>query len=275
MTTDSELLDGLREAWAEIDTVLVGLAPHQWELATACPGWNVQAQVAHVLGFESAWFLGRDAADGAPSVQAMSALSHVHNDLGADNQRWVATRASHEPAVVLAEYREVVASRLTQLDGADLDQSVTTFRGSEVLRGALALRLFDTWVHLLDINLAVGRPPVWSTIGARHAIARMLQSMPYVAGRKAKLPEGTTAAVSLFGVNAQTTLVTVKDGRGAVVTAVGHQPVAGITMHEETFIRVTTGRLSSAEAIDTTKITLRGDQEIARTLATNLRVVEL
>ena len=271
MATDVELLEGLSQCWESIGQVLSALSIPQWSLPTDCPGWDVKAQASHLLGFEAAHYLGRAAADPDP----LADQRHVHNELGVDNERWIIERASQEPAQVLAEYHEVVAARQQQLAEADLDAVSRTWRGDETMRDQLALRLFDIWVHEQDIRRAVEMPGSWDTIGARHAISRMMTSLPYIVGRKAKLAEGTVVAISLWGINEQTAMATVEDGRGKAVGGADHQPVAAITMSEETFIRVTTGRLATTAAIEAGDVVLRGDTDIARQLAEQLRVVEI
>lgn len=271
MITDAELIQGLSECWASIDNILSALSISQWGIQTDCPGWNVQAQVSHLLGFEAAHYLGRTAPDPTP----MAEQRHVHNELGADNERWVIERAHRDPASVLVEYRQVVAERERQLAGADLDAVSRTWRGDETMRDQLALRLFDIWVHEQDIRRAVEMHGGWDGIGARHALERMLASLPYLAARKAKLADGTTVALSLYGTNAQTVMAAVEGGRGNVVTGADHQPVAAITLSEEAFIRLTTGRTTPAEAMAAGLIVLRGNVDIARQLADHLRVVEI
>lgn len=268
------MIDGLLETWASIDTVLDGLDEAQWALPTDCPGWNVQAQVAHLLGFEAQWYLGRTPGS-MPVTQPMPA--HVVNTLGEGNEAWVASRADRDPATVLEEYREVIRARTMMLTAADLDLDAvsTTWRGDQALRNQLGTRLFDVWVHEQDIRRAVGLPGGWDEMGARHTIALMMDSLPYVMARKAGLADGATVAITLFGVNARTVTATVEEGRGRLVSAAERPPQAALTMHEETFVCVTTGRRTAQSYFDANRITLRGDHDLAQQVAMNLCVLEV
>jgi uncharacterized protein (TIGR03083 family) len=278
MTSDVDLLRGLAETWSSIDSVLSVLTPQQWLEPTDCPGWNVQAQVSHLSGFESAWYLGRR--PGVPIDTATIAIDgastpHVRNSLGVDNEAWIVERADWDCIGVLSEFREVVSSRAVQLSSPDFDAISPTWRGDETLRDQLALRLFDTWVHEQDIRRAVAMPGGWDGIAALHCVDRMLSSLPFVVGKQAKLDDGSTIAVSLFGLHQQTVAVTVDGGRAKIVSAAQYQPQAALTMHEETFMCVATGRRTPESYLDANKISLRGDQDLARRVATHLKIVNV
>ncbi len=266
------MIDGLLETWASIDTLLAGLSAAQWALPTDCPGWNVQAQVAHLLGCEAQWYLGR-----TPGSVVDPMPAYVVNALGEGNEAWVVSRADRGPAEVLEEYREVIRARTKMLTAADLDLNAvsTTWRGDQALRNQLGTRLFDVWVHEQDIRRAVGIPGGWDEMGARHTIALMMGSLPYVLARKAGLADGSTVAITLFGVNAQTVTATVDEGRGRLVSAAERPPQAALTMHEETFVCITTGRKTAQWYLDAHKITLRGDHDLAQRVALNLSVLEV
>ncbi len=266
------MIDGLLETWASIDTVLASLNEAQWALPTDCPGWNVQAQVAHLLGYEAQWYLDRTAESVVDPMPP-----YVVNALGVGNQAWVVWRADRDPAAVLEEYREVIRERTRMLTAPDLDLNAvsTTWRGDQALRNQLGTRLFDVWVHEQDIRRAVGVPGGWDEMGARHTIALMMSSLPYVLARKAGLADGSTVAITLFGVNAQTVTATVDEGRGRLVSAAERAPQAALTMHEETFVCITTGRRSAQSYFDANRITLRGDHDLAQRVALNLAVLEV
>ncbi len=266
------MIDGLLETWASIDTVLAGLSAAQWALPTDCPGWDVQAQVAHLLGYEAQWYLGR-----TPGPVAEPMPAYVVNALGEGNEVWVASRADRDPTSVLEEYREVIRARTMMLTAADLDLNTVsaTWCGDQALRNQLGTRLFDVWVHEQDIRRAVGVPGGWDEMGARHTIALMMSSLPYVLARKAGLADGSTVAITLFGVNGQTVTATVDEGRGRLVSAAERPPQAALTMHEETFVCITTGRRTAQSYFDANRITLRGDHTLAQRVAMNLAVLKV
>ena len=78
----------LRAVWSSIDALVDGLADEQWRAPTPLPAWDVQANVAHVLGTE-AFLLGE-----RPSAAIdADALDHVRNPIGSMNENWVASMA--------------------------------------------------------------------------------------------------------------------------------------------------------------------------------------
>lgn len=273
--TDEELLDTLKDTWASLGTLLDSLPDSSLDLPTDCPGWSVRDQFSHLNGFESEWFLGRY----APTVDG-SLYPHVKNELGGGNEAWVAERKYWTIDDLRHEFHDVVRARLVQLNSAryfpqGLDTVITSFRGDETMRSVLETRLFDVWIHEQDIRRAVAKPGNIDGPAMIHALDRMLASMPWVAAKQAKLDEGSVVAVTLFGSRQITSTVMVTGGRGKMVHAADHRPAAAITMHEETFLLITTGRTTIGPLIDDGKITLRGNRSLAESMALALRVLFL
>ena len=72
----------LDEVWTSLAFVGAALADEEWLFATPCPGWNVAAQYAHVIGTES-MLLGRPNPEIDPGRP-----EHVRNDIGGFNEAW-------------------------------------------------------------------------------------------------------------------------------------------------------------------------------------------
>src|SRR5690606_11303903 len=97
--------------WDTIDALLAGLSDADWDAPTSLPGWQVRDIVAHLIGTES-MLLGI----AAPQPDAdVTALGHVHNDIGAFNERWVIHLRDESPAAMLQRFREVTGRRRTML----------------------------------------------------------------------------------------------------------------------------------------------------------------
>ena len=87
----------LGEEFATLHELLSDLEEAEWSAPTPCPGWDVRAQVAHVIGTES-MLAGID----APVVEGdPGEADHVRNDIGAFNERWVAALADASPLDLL------------------------------------------------------------------------------------------------------------------------------------------------------------------------------
>ena len=99
----------LAEEWAAIGDLGGDLREDEWDMPSECPGWTVRDIVSHMIGTERTLL-----ADPAPPPVA-ERPPHVHNDVGASNEAWVAARRNLPGAEVLAEFRQVTARRLEQL----------------------------------------------------------------------------------------------------------------------------------------------------------------
>ncbi len=277
-TTDEDrtLADTCIEEWASLRATLSSLEPPQWDLLSELPGWTVRDVVSHLVGFERQWFLGEQ-----PEVAPIAPRpAHVHNDVAADNERWVRLWAEDSPATMMDRYDEMVRVRKVQLfdtmmSDTGFDTQVQSVFGLTPYRAALPIRIVDTTAHEIDIRRACGLPWAPDAPGIALLRAQMISALPRAAAKQANLPDGTVVALSLFGSFSVTTTVLVEQGRGKTVLAGDHPPLAALTMHDETFLLVTTGRISTTEAIDTGKIKLRGNEPLARQFASALKIITL
>ena len=97
MLDKNDVLTGLFASWDAIGRLLDGLPDDDWDAPTSLPGWQVRDVLAHIAGTE-AMLLGMSPAE--PDVD-VSALDHVHNPIGALNEKWVRhLRAESAPAVL-------------------------------------------------------------------------------------------------------------------------------------------------------------------------------
>ncbi len=277
--TDGELAAALGATWESIRNLLSQLSEEDWERPTDCPGWTVKDQVSHLSTFELQWFL-RGETPAFDRTSSPELYAHVQNELGEQNEAWIAERRSWPPADVVAEFERVTEKRLIQINAAryypkGFDTIITTFKGDEPMRDALELRLFDIWVHEQDIRRAVSKPGNTEGPAMLHARERMINSLPWAAVKQANLPEGSTVGVSLYGSEQFLKAIHVQDGKGSFVQAADSRPTAAITMHEQTFLRVTTGRADPKPLIEDGTISLRGDLALAEQMALGLKVLRL
>jgi uncharacterized protein (TIGR03083 family) len=206
----------------------------------------------------------------APDHELPDDMPHVKNDFGRSNEVFVDARRSWSGADVLAEFHDVTRARVEQLrdPGHDFGAESFTPVGPGTVRDLLPFRVFDAWVHEQDIRSAVGRPGHREGPVAEMALERAIAPMPYVVGKKAGAPDGATVVFSLSGLLARDVAIGVEGGRAGLLDETPATPTAGIATDTETFERVATGRLGAGEALTAGRITLRGDEALAR------RVVE-
>ena len=128
---------------------------------------------------------------------------HVRNDIGKANERWIASYRDMAGAVVLDEFRSVTARRLDDLralTGADWDREGFTPEGPGPYRQFMAIRVFDCWYHDEDIREALDRPGYLEGPVADHSLGCIPpKGLPYVVGKKAGAPAGSTVVFDVAG----------------------------------------------------------------------------
>lgn len=215
----SDVLDGLFASWRNIDALLQTVRPEDWTTPTSLPGWTVHDVVAHMVGTESML-------QGVPTPQAdidVSALEHVRNDIGVLNEHWVWKLRDLGPTELHGEFRNVTAQRQVVLSEMPVDEwnNVTaTPAGPDSYGRFMRVRIFDCWMHELDIRDALGRPAGSDELvgpASRLALDEMAASMGFVVGKLGGAPDGSRVRIELTGPLGREINVAV-DGRGRVVS---------------------------------------------------------
>ena len=126
-----EILTGLFASWDAIDALLAGLSDQDWQTPTALPGWTVHDVVAHIVGTEMMLA-------GTPTPKAdgdVTGREHVHNDIGALNERWVDHLRADSPAELLAKFRDITARRKAMLSAMPVEEwNTVTFTPASLSR---------------------------------------------------------------------------------------------------------------------------------------------
>jgi uncharacterized protein (TIGR03083 family) len=262
------VVDALIDEWAALDTLLTGLDDERWRLPTPCPGWSVADNLAHIVGTEET-LAGR----AAPAVAAdREAWPHVRNELGASNERWVASMRADTPHAVLERFRRITAERaetLRTMPDEEFHAATRTPAGPATYARFMRIRVFDCWMHEQDIRDALGRPGGEDTPGAAVALDEMTESLGYLIGKRAGFPDGSSATVILTGPAARTLHVLV-DGRARLVPELPHPATVTVTLPVGLFVRLCGGRVEPTdEVLAAARVT--GDQELGRRLLGNLR----
>lgn len=262
------LVASLAETWNSMRSVCLELDDAAWTTPTACPGWDVHDNVAHILGIEQ--MLEGDA---LPEVALADELEHVKNDFGRINEMWVESYRSVSHAELMSAFDSVTKRRLDRfgaLDAAGFVAPSWTPQGEGTVLDLLPFRIFDAWCHEQDIREATGRPGGWHTAAAALSVERMLNSLPYVVGKRAGMPEGFTISFRLTGDQGCERTVAVTGGRGSFVDASGNVDVT-ITMPTTAFMRYSLGR--TAWTADTPEVQCSGDLDGASRVLQQLNVL--
>lgn len=252
----------LDEAFDAVVALAEGLAPAEWELPTACPGWSVKDNVSHVIGVE-AMLLGRP----NPEVVLPEHLPHVRNDFGRINELWVESYRGQPPAQVVGALREVIAERrqaLAGMDQAAFDADSFTPAGPDTYGRFMRIRVMDIWFHDQDIREAVGRPGHREGLAPAATLDEIAAVIGYVVGKRAGAPAGSSVRFDLTGPMARRIDVEVTD-RARVVEALPGEPTVTLTMPAHHFTRLAGGRGADAAAV-----AIAGDRVLGEAVVANL-----
>ncbi|HEY3725415.1 MAG TPA: maleylpyruvate isomerase family mycothiol-dependent enzyme [Acidimicrobiia bacterium] len=260
---DQRHVERLEEVWSSTGRLGDSLTESQWKAPTECPGWDVQDNLAHIVGLESL-LLGRP----VPDVVAPD-HAHVKNDMGRTNELWVEAFRGRPGAEVLDEFRSVTAERLAALRAPDMDfgADAMTPVGPGAVRDLLGFRVFDSWVHEQDMRRAVGKPGGWDGDAARASVARFAEVMPMVVGRKVKPADGTTVVFEVVGPAARDVALSMDGGRAQVLGDPPAEPTVRLRLSGETFVRLGAGRGDAEVILGSGAVEVSGDAALGFTIA--------
>jgi uncharacterized protein (TIGR03083 family) len=265
--SDQELVDKMEHVWRSISTLCTDLTESQWQTPTACPGWSVQDQVAHLVGSES-HLLGRAAPEHTPAD-----TRYVKNEIGARNEVAVDWRRSWPGAKVLEEFCEVTGERLRilrSMGAADFAAPTQTPIGPGTVRDLLSIRIFDAWVHEQDIRRALQRPGELASPTAVHAVGRSALAMPFVVGKKAQAASGTTVVFEVTGAAGRILAIGVEGARAKVLDTVPASPSVRLSMDVETFTCLGCGRWEPVPALVDGKVHIAGDRALGERIVSQM-----
>ena len=269
MIDKQQVTTALFEQWDVIDALLSELDEDRWRVSTPLPGWDVHAVVAHIVGTESLLH-----GEPLPSVDAdVRARAHVKNEIAAMNEQWVESLCPLTGAQLLDRYRTITAQRRADLTAMTDDAWYTPAMSpiGEVPYGRfMRVRLFDCWMHELDLRDALDLPGDEGNTRSRLAFQDIVDPLPRVFAKRGKAPDGSRIAVELTGPLAQTLHIAV-DGRAVLVEAFDGPATTTIRMPSGLFARLAGGRTEVDAHRDA--IEIDGDAEVGTRIVDNLAFV--
>jgi uncharacterized protein (TIGR03083 family) len=263
------VLDALAEQFSAFTGLLATLDDADWSRPTPCPGWDVHAQVAHVIGTES-MLAGID----APTLDEPAPdAPHVRNQIGEWNEVWVRALRPLAPAEMRSRLEGLLAERLEALRTMDQeawDREGFTPAGPDSYGRFMRLRVFDIWLHEQDIRDALGRPGHDDGPAVELAFDELCSALGFVVGKKAAAPAGTTVTFSLTGPVRREVHLAVTD-RARPVERLDGPATVTLRMPSGTFARLCGGRVTPAEVAD--RVEVDGDAELGRRILDQLAFV--
>ncbi|WP_280232516.1 maleylpyruvate isomerase family mycothiol-dependent enzyme [Nocardia cyriacigeorgica] len=267
----AELTALLPQQWAAIAALVDGLDEHVWRTPTTLPGWTVFDVVAHVIGTES-FLLGekpppRDRSQ--PDIDVHT-LPHVRNETAVFNEIWIQRMRPLTGTALLQRFLDVTERRrkaLSALDEAQWQAQTPSPIGPVSYGRFMRVRLFDCWMHELDIADALGVRVEEGGARGELALAEFLQTVPRVIAKVGKAPEGSRLTFEVTGPLARTLHIEVA-GRARYVDALDGPPHTTITLDSGLLVRLGGGRVTADSRMG--EIGITGDDELGRRLVRNL-----
>lgn len=254
--TDDDLaiaraIDALEDSLEATIALCDMLAPAQWRLPTACPGWTVRDQVAHLAGLE-ARLLGHPRPE-----HRLPPFAHVVTDIDIDIETDVDLRRTRPAANVLDELRELAALHIAELraDPPDPKARLPHLGGADLpARLALTLRVCDVWTHGEDIRRAVGCEPDLTAPAAEITTELFLRGFARAVENLAP-PDGSVIVLEITEPFPSTQVI-------AFDTEPTNTPTVTLRMDVANFTALSAGRIAPSDAT----VEIEGDRALARAI---------
>ena len=263
----SNLINLQKEIWKSIYNLSQTLTEDEWIYETDCPGWSVKDCFSHLIGIEHR-LLGRPV-----SCTDLEESTHVKNELGRRNEIDVLLRRKVSSESLMEEFNEVNSERLKiLLEEDDFSKSVETPIGPGSVKDLVTMRVFDCWVHEQDIRRAVGRKGNLSSQVALHCLLYIKNFMPYVVGKKAKIPEGKTILFKISDQTMESFSIGVREGR-AIFLEGDPNPDTSIETSVDVFLMLACGRSKINQILQDSDISIHGDRDLGTRVASQIPII--
>jgi uncharacterized protein (TIGR03083 family) len=258
-----QTVDALGAQWATLIDLADSLNDDQWGAPSILAGWSVADLFAHIAGTE--WSLtGRT----VEPIRAVADLDHVRNPIGELNENWLDHYRTHSRAEVIADLREVTDLRgqaLRTISESDWNAEGFTPAGKDSHGRFMRIRVFDCWIHEVDVRDSLGLGVPGDPAPAAVTRAEMAASLPFLIGKRARAPIGSTVTVDFTGIAPAAVHVSVGERATVVPTIDG---AADVVLHVDV---VDYARLIGARTTaDTASVTIDGDVELGQSVVSNL-----
>lgn len=267
----TELTGLLSEQWEAIATLVADLDEERWRTPSPLPGWSLFDVVAHIVGTESLLLGERPPArDPIRPETDVTTLAHVRNETGVLNEIWVDRLRPLSGKQLLALYREVTERRraaLASFGDAQWQAETVSPIGKVSYGRFMRVRLFDCWMHELDIADGLGISVDEGGPRAARAFGELTATIGRAVAKGAHAPDGSRITFELTGPLPQTLHVAV-DGRATIVEELAAPATVVIRMDSGLFTRLRGGR-TTADAHDG-EFTIAGDADLGNRLVRSL-----
>ncbi|GGK56183.1 maleylpyruvate isomerase family mycothiol-dependent enzyme [Nocardia camponoti] len=267
-----QLTDLLAQQWEIMGALVKDLDEAAWRRPSPLPGWTLFDVVAHVIGTES-WLLGETPPQHDPlrPKTDVRTLPHVRNEVAVLNEIWVDRLRPLSGKRLLGLFDEVTERRraaLVALDDEAWAAPTVSPVGQVPYSRFMRVRLFDCWMHELDIADGIGRVVNEGGPRAELAFEELTMSIGRAVVKGAKAADGSRITFDLTGPVTRQLNVAVDGGRGSVVETHSGEPTVVVTLDSGLFARLRGGRTTVADHPG--EITFSGDQALGDKLIRHL-----
>ncbi|MFD4443164.1 maleylpyruvate isomerase N-terminal domain-containing protein [Nocardia sp. NPDC058519] len=267
-----QLTDLLAEQWEAIALLVADLDEKAWRRTSPLPGWTLFDVVAHVIGTES-WLLGETPPPHDPlrPKTDVRTLPHVRNEVAVLNEIWVDRLRPLSGKRLLALFDETTERRRAALAAMDDEawQATTVSPVGQVPYGRfMRVRLFDCWMHELDLADGIGRSVPEGGARAEAAFAELTIGLGRAVVKGAKAPDGSLVTLDLTGPVTRQVHLSVAGGRGTVLDEAAGEPTTVLRMDSGLFARLRGGRTTADRHPG--EVVVEGDTALGERLVRNL-----
>ncbi|MGV9678133.1 maleylpyruvate isomerase family mycothiol-dependent enzyme [Nocardia sp. NPDC003482] len=262
----AEIVAALSDQWDALARLVDDIDENRWRTPSPLPGWTVFDVLAQVVGTES-MLLGESIP--RPDTD-LRAFAHVRNDTGALNEAWLESLRPLSGAGLLERFTEVTDRRrkaLRDTDDAAWQADIQSPVGLVSYGRFMRVRLFDCWMHELDIADALGVRVDEGGARAEFAVDEIEPFLGRTVVKRGKAPDGARVSFALTGTVRRELHVRV-DGRAELVAALDRPADVVIELGSGLFARLCGGRVSAREHAE--EIALSGDRELGQRIVDNL-----
>ncbi|MBK9179113.1 MAG: TIGR03084 family protein [Acidimicrobiales bacterium] len=170
-----ELLRDLADEHADLDRIVAGIGPADWDRPTPAEGWAVRDQISHLAFFDGTATLA--VADPEQFASGLEALRDAE-DASAYLDQAVARGRVMDPADLLRWWRAERRALLAAARGLDPRSRLPWYGPPMSAMSFLSARLMETWAHGQDVVDALGarRAP---TLRLRHVAQIGVRARPW------------------------------------------------------------------------------------------------
>lgn len=257
------VIDALRDEWVTLDALVSGFDDDEWAAPSILPGWSVADIIAHITGTE--WSLtGRE----VEASRDVSALAHVRNPIGELNERWLDYYRLRTRDELMDDFRSVTDQRLNMLAGMpeqQWDAEGFTPAGPDSYGRFMRIRVFDSWIHEVDIRDSLGLGTPTDILPATSARKEMVATLPFLIGKKAAAPAGSAVTIDFTGVAPRPVHVVVSE-RATVVPELDGPADVTLQVDLVEYARLIGGRTTA----DPSTVRIDGDTDLGERIVANL-----